>query len=127
MTFLCLLPAIFSFLLLTAHFLRGGNLPALALCFVLIFVTFFRRPWASRLLQVCLLLGSVEWVRTAISLVMARREVGEPFLRLAIIMGGVALFTFVASLVLRSDRLKAHFNPKSASSSNEAPKTSPAP
>lgn len=75
----------------------------------MIFFIFIRRPWASRALQVFLLLGSVEWIRTTFMLVMTRNERGEPFLRLAIILGTVALFTAFASLIFRTARIKTYF------------------
>jgi len=103
------LPPISGFLLLTLHFFRSDNLPAMALSFLMIFFIFVRRPWASRALQVFLLLGSVEWIRTTFMLVMARSERGEPFLRLAIILGTVALFTALASLIFRTARIKTYF------------------
>ena len=109
MTILYLTPAILGYLLLTLHFFRSDNLLAMCLSFLLIGMMLIRRPWASRTLQVFLLLGGAEWVRTTIVLVMARKEMGEPFLRLGFILGGVALFTALASLVFRTDRIKTYF------------------
>lgn len=79
------------------------------LSLLLFFVIFIRRPWATRTLQVCLLFGSIEWVRTAVSMTIARSEAGEPFLRLAIILGCVSLFTACSLLVLRTARIKSYF------------------
>lgn len=81
------------------------------LSFLVIFVMFIRRPWAARILQICLIIGALEWVRTTVYLVFARNEQGEPFLRLSLILGLVALFTLLSSLVLRLKRIKSHFDP----------------
>jgi hypothetical protein len=113
---LSLTPALLGFILLALHFFRSDNLLAMGLSLLLIVVLFIRRPWVSRILQVFLLLGSVEWVRTAIILVLARKEAGEPFLRLGVILGGVAVFTALASLVFQTDRVKAYFRQNAGSS-----------
>jgi hypothetical protein len=104
-----LIPPVAAFLLLAAHFYRSENL-LVALVFLLaIFLAFVRRPWAAYALQILLALGAVEWLRSTISLVLARSAAGAPFLRLAIILGGVTLFTALALLVFRTRRLRDHF------------------
>jgi hypothetical protein len=116
---LYLIPPVAAFLLLAAHFYRSEN-PLLALVFILvIFLAFVRRPWAAYAMQICLLLGAVEWLRSTISLVLARSAAGAPFLRLAIILGGVTLFTALASLVFRTHRLRNHFGVGTVATTNE--------
>jgi hypothetical protein len=106
---LYLIAPVAGFLLLAAHFYRSENL-LLALVFLLaIFLVSVRRPWAAYAMQICLLLGAVEWLRSTISLVLARSAAGAPFLRLAIILGSVTLFTALAALVFRTRRLRKHF------------------
>jgi hypothetical protein len=118
---LYLIPPVMGFVLLSAHFLRGENHLAALVSFLMILFVFVRRPWAARTIQVCLVLGSVEWLRSTISLVLSRSEIGEPFLRLAIILGGVTLFTALSALVFRTSKLRDHFrfgfvkNPKEQS------------
>ena len=109
MTILYLAPALLAYILLTLHFFRSDNLLAMGLSLLLIVSMFIRRPWTSRTLQVFLLLGAAEWVRTTIVLVLARKELGEPFLRLSFILGGVSLFTALASLVFLTARIKTYF------------------
>lgn len=77
MTILYLLPAISGFLLLALHFFRSDNLPAIFLCFLMISLMGIRRPWVAHILQVCLLIGAAEWIRTATSLVIIRNEDGD--------------------------------------------------
>jgi hypothetical protein len=116
---LYLIPPIIGFVLMAAHFFRGENhLAAWAFILVIILVL-VRRPWAARAIQVCLLLGSLEWLRSTISLVHSRTEAGEPFLRLAIILGCVALFTALSSLVFRARILRDHFRFGSVASPKE--------
>jgi hypothetical protein len=104
-----MIPPVIAFVLLAAHFLKGENQLAAWVSILMVLLVFVRRPWAARTIQVCLLLGSIEWLRSTVSLVLSRIEAGEPFLRLAIILGGVALFTALSSLVFRTSKLRDHF------------------
>ena len=49
--------------------------------------------------QVVLALGGIEWVRTLLVFVADRRELGQPWTRLAVILGAVALFTIGSGLL----------------------------
>ena len=106
---LYLMPPTFSILLLALHFFRGDNFPAMLFSLLLFVVLFVRHPWAARILQTCLLLGSAEWVRATISLASARSEAGEPFLRLVTILGCVSLFTACSLLIFRTSRVRSYF------------------
>lgn len=96
-------------LLLGAHFLRAGNLVAMVGVFAIMAMLFLRRPWVARALQISLVLGSLEWLRTMALQVGARREEGLPFLRLAFILGGVALLTGLCALLLQGEGLRRYF------------------
>lgn len=105
---LVLLTAV-ALLVLGAHFFRAGLLPLAAGCLVLPALLFVRAPWASWVLQAALALGVLEWLRTAWLFAAARAASGLPYTRLLLILGGVALFTGVAALALRSRTGRAHF------------------
>jgi hypothetical protein len=109
MTLLCLLPAIFGYILLALHFYRGDNDVAFAVPLLLIATMAIRRPLVARILQGCLLTGAVEWLRTAVVLVGYRMQAGQPWLRLALILGSVALVTALAALVFRQARVRDYF------------------
>lgn len=109
MTVLHLLPAIAGYILLSLHFFRADNLPAMLGALLLIAAMLIRHPWMVRLLQAGLALGAIEWLRTAVLLVSGRMEADRPFLRLAIILGAVALCTALAALVFRTSRIRRHF------------------
>jgi len=119
MIILYLIPPVIGFLLLAAHFFRSENLLVALVCFLAVFLVFVRRPWAAYTIQVCLLLGSVEWLRSTISLILSRSASGEPFLRLAIILGSVTLFTALSPLVFRASKLRDHFRFGSVSTPKE--------
>jgi hypothetical protein len=99
MTFVKLLPVMLSALLLGAHFFRAGLVPLAVVVALLPAVLFVKRAWAARLTQLVLALGALEWFRTLIVLVAARREMGQPWTRLAVILGLVTLVTLGAGLM----------------------------
>lgn len=91
-------------LLLAAHVLRLGSLVAAAGLAALPLLLLVRRNWALRALQVALVLGVAEWLRTLVQLVGARRAAGVPAGRLAVILLAVTLITSAAALVLSGRR-----------------------
>jgi hypothetical protein len=99
MTFVKLLPVMLSALFLGAHFFRAGLVPLAVVVALLPAVLFVKRAWAARLTQLVLALGALEWFRTLIVLVAARREMGQPWTRLAVILGLVTLVTLGAGLM----------------------------
>jgi hypothetical protein len=115
MGMLYLILPVAAFLLLAAHFYRSENLLLALVCLVAVFLVFVRRPWAAYAMQILLVLGAVEWLRSTVSLVLSRSAAGGPFLRLAIILGSVTLFTALSALVFRTRRLRDHFGVGAAS------------
>ena len=101
-----LFPVFFSFLLIAAHFQRAGLSFVAAVCLLAPGLLYFTRPWSIRIIQTLMLLAAIEWVRTLIYLVQLRQEADLPWVRLAIIIGTVALFTGVSTLVFRQRSLK---------------------
>jgi len=109
MNVLRLLPVILSLLLLAAHFYRAGLVSLAVLCVALPLLLFLRQAWVPRLFQALLLLGALEWLRALYGFAAMRIAFGEPWLRLAIILGAVALLTGLSGLVFRSGKLRARF------------------
>ncbi len=106
-------PAI-ALALLAAHFLRGSALAPSAAALLALALLFVPRPWAARAAQAALALGVVEWLRTLGALVAQRIASGEPWLRLAAILGGVALLTALSLVVFRAAAVRAHFGHRTA-------------
>jgi hypothetical protein len=102
MILLSLLPSVLSLLLLGAHFFRGGHLFMTALALASLGLPLVRRRWAGRTLQVFLLAGAAEWCRTLWILSAQRMALGEPWLRMAAILGTVALLAALAALALEA-------------------------
>lgn len=92
---------------LGAHFARAGDGLLVAACLALIALLAWPRPWALRSVQIGLLLGAAEWLRTAFVLVQQRMALGQPWLRLAAILGAVVLLSLAAAALLQHPRLRA--------------------
>jgi hypothetical protein len=109
MNILRLLPVIFSFLILSAHFSRG-DLFVFSIIFLFIpLLLFIKNGWVVRTIQILLICGSIEWVRSLFIYISQRQTMGEPYLRLVIIIGIVALFTGLSALVFRNSALKERY------------------
>lgn len=112
MNFVRLLPVLIGFLLLAAHFSRNDVTTLVVVSLALPFLLLVRRPWVPRLFQVLLILGGVEWVRSMVMHISRRQAEGEPWTRLAIILGVVALLTACAGLVFRNSKLRRRYSPE---------------
>jgi hypothetical protein len=104
-------PIVLSALLLAAHFLRGGQAALVALALALPLLLAVRRPWAGWLLSLGLGLGSLEWLLTLTAIAQQRMAMGEPWHRMAAILGGVSLLTLTAACLPRTRSLVRHFSP----------------
>lgn len=104
-----LAPVILSYLLLAAHFFRSGNLLLVAVCLFLSLALTVPRRWAARLVQAGLLLGAAEWIRTLIAIASRREAVGEPWVRMAVILGAVAGLTLLSILVFRGRPVRERY------------------
>jgi hypothetical protein len=83
MNVLRLSTVIFSFLLPGAHFNRAGQVLLTVLRLAVLFLLFLRKSW------------------------------DQPWTRLAIIPGAVALFAVLSGLVFQHQKLKAYYQPES--------------
>jgi hypothetical protein len=104
MSLLLLAAPVLSFLILAAHFLRQGAWVPAAACVVLAVLVAWRRPGIQRLLQAALLGGTVEWLWTAFTLTQRRMAEGQPWGRMAVILGVVALVTAGSILAIEASR-----------------------
>lgn len=113
MVFLRLLPIVLSYLLMAAHLFRGHHYALLALAALMPLLLFIPQPWVARVLQLGLVISAVEWLRTIVMLTQERMALGQPYLRMALILGAVAIitigsaFTFYWVAISRRYKLKA--------------------
>jgi hypothetical protein len=96
-------------LALAAHFYRAGAVGAVAAVVAVGLLGLVKRPWAAWTLQVGLALGAIEWVRTLLRLVGARRAMGQPAGRLTIILGSVAAVTLLSVLAFWTPRMRRRY------------------
>ena len=108
-TSLLLLPPVLSLAVLAAHFWRAANGPLAAASIALIALLALPRAWVARLVQLALLLAAAEWAWTALLFVQQRVAFDRPWLRLALILGGVALVSVASALVFRHPRLARRY------------------
>ena len=109
MNILRLLPVILAFGLLAAHFSRANMPPAVVVSLIIPFLLLIRKPWIARSIQILLLLGALEWIRSMFGYIQVRKEIGEDWGRLAIILIAVALLTACSGLVFRGKSLKKRY------------------
>jgi hypothetical protein len=102
------LPAL-ALLLLAAHLLHAGLASLSVASLFLIGLLFVRRPWAARVLQAVLVVAAIEWVLTTIGLAQMRSSHGQPYLRLALILGAVTVFSLLAAAVFQVPLLRHRF------------------
>jgi hypothetical protein len=102
------LPAM-ALLLLAAHMFHNGAQVLAAAPLGMLALLGLRRWWAGRLVQATLFVATIEWGLTAAALAQERVSHGEPYVRLVVILGAVALFTALAALALQNACLRAWF------------------
>lgn len=109
MNFVRLIPVFLSLLLLSAHFFRAGQVVLMVIPLLLLIPLAFRQAWVPGMVQVVLWLGAIEWLRMIYSVAQYRIAHGDDWHRMAVILGAVALFTALSSLVFRSAGLRKRY------------------
>lgn len=104
-----LVPVILSLLLIGAHFMRLDLYYVTAAAVLMLGLLFVRRAWSVRVIQAVLVLGGLEWFLAMFRYIGQRKEIGDDWTRLAIILSTVGLFTILSALVFFSKKLKAHY------------------
>jgi hypothetical protein len=105
-------PIVLSLVVLGAHFLRYGSSVGVFAALLLIGLLFVRQPWVARFVQVMLVLGALEWLRTLYELAHIRALHGQPYGRMIVILGFVAAVTLCAALLFQSPALKRIYGHK---------------
>jgi hypothetical protein len=95
--------------LIAAHFLRDGNPSGVALCLATPLLFFVRRRWSLLVLQGLAFAGAGVWLEAAWQLVTVRQLFGEPWLRGAAILVGVAAVSMIAGGLLSGGRFQARY------------------
>jgi hypothetical protein len=112
MRVLLYIPIVLSLVVLAAHFLRYGSSIGVFAALLLIGLLFLRQPWVPRVMQVVLVLGTIEWLRTMYEIAHMRSLHGQPYGRMLVILGIVAAVTLCAALLFQSATLKKIYGRK---------------
>jgi len=100
---------IFSLLLLAAHFSRN-NLTVLSIIFLLLpLLMIIKKLWVKWVLEILLYAGSISWIYAISHYAKIREAIGLSWTRLAIILGVIALFTFLSGLLFEFKYLKNRY------------------
>lgn len=110
MNTLMLTLAVLGHFILAAHALRQGDWSLCAALAALPLALLTRRGAARLVAAAVLLLGAGQWVSAGLGFVQLRLALGEPWLRLALIMGAVCAASLASGLWLLGQRAQALFH-----------------
>ena len=109
MEFVRVLPVVISLLLLAAHFFRAGYVVLAGVFLAMPILLAIKARWVARLLQIVLVIGALEWIRTLVIFATARAAAGQSWTRLAVILGVVALLTLLSAMVFQGASLSRRY------------------
>jgi hypothetical protein len=104
-----LFPVLLSSFLMAAHCLRSGSPVLVGSSLAFPFLLLFPKKFAARTVQIFLLIGMLEWLRTLFMIANQRIDTGMPWTRLAVILGGVALLTGASACVFLMKPLRDRY------------------
>jgi ferredoxin len=97
---------VFASLFMAAHFSRVQNDWTALLCLLFPLILLIRRRWVLQIFQLYLIWGAAVWIDRLLVLRQVRIDMEEPWIRLAALLGVVALATIAAALRLEHVRFK---------------------
>jgi ferredoxin len=100
---------VLSLLLLAAHALRPGDWALATVFLVFAGAVFSRREWLRPVLFAVMAAGCLLWAQSGAGFVRMRLALGQPWLRLALILGAVLALTAVSAALLLTPRARAWF------------------
>jgi len=98
--------------LLAAHFSRVQNDWLALACLISPLIFLVKRQWILMIYQSYLAVGGIVWIVRTVELVRIRQSEGQPWLRLAVILMAVSVFTFLSVLALRDKKIQARYEQK---------------
>jgi len=101
---------VFASLLLAAHFSRIQNDWLALACLLFPLILLVKKRWILMIYQTYLAVGGIVWIARIVELVHMRQSEGQPWLRLAIILFVVALFTFLSALIFQNKKIKKTYS-----------------
>ncbi len=97
---------------MAAHLGRANIFVLQFISLLIPFILIWKNKIAASAVQIFLIIYGFEWIRMIIYYARIRTANGEDWLRLAIILGIVALLNFATVLVFRSNSMKERYGLK---------------
>lgn len=107
-----ILPIVLCSLLMAAHLGRANMFILQYISLLIPFLLFWKNKISARAIQLFLILYGFEWIRMIFYYARIREAKGEDWLRLAIILGVVALLNFATVLAFRTKSMKERYGLK---------------
>ncbi|WP_299015363.1 hypothetical protein [uncultured Photobacterium sp.] len=104
-----LVPVVLSFWLLAAHYLRMGNMLLFGALVAFPLILLVRRALIVKIVQGCLVIAAIIWMMITYQMLEARIMMGDDWLRMSMIMGGVILFTLLSVCCFLHSKLERHY------------------
>jgi len=90
----------FSSLMISAHFLRSGDIFLSVAILVFPFSLFYRRVWTRDIVAAGLMIAAFIWINSTLHIYSLRTMSGQPYVRMVLIMSVVTLFTLGNAILL---------------------------
>lgn len=100
---------ILTYILLSAHFLREGEMVLTVFYLFIPFLLFIKKRWSIIIVQIFTYGGVLVWFFTLYILINERMALGIPWVRMAIILGVVIIFALISGLLLNSPVVKEKY------------------
>ena len=94
---------------MAAHFQRAQMSWLVAVWLLIPLLLLIKKKWVIYIFPVLLLVGAGIWINTTRTIWKIRALSGVPATRMALILGGVALFTALSGLAFRSKTIKERY------------------
>lgn len=90
---------VIALLLAGAHYGRAGDTILKYLFAALPLLLLVRKKWSDMILAMGVFVTVPVWIHTALSNIAVRKAAEEPWLRVGVILGGVALFALITAFL----------------------------
>jgi hypothetical protein len=105
------IPPILSAILLAAHFMRDGHALLLLVCLGMPLLLISPTKTRIRIYQFFLVVGALVWASTAVGIAAERLASGRPWMRMAVIIGVVTLWTLWSAWLFETKRMRKRYLP----------------
>ncbi len=109
------IPFVIAMIILAAHFLRTGASALTLLCLLLPFLLFIKRSWVITTTSLFAYFGGIIWLFVTYDLYLQRAASDQPWARMILILGTVAIFTFAAGILLKTAAVRKLYSPSKGS------------